>query len=48
MGVKVPQWDKKICLTLKADDVGIIKLYIDALYAIHSFCCEHTGAMMTL
>ena len=31
-----------------ADDIGIIKWYVDASYAIHSDCCGHTGGMMTL
>ena len=38
----------KLSLTLMADDIGIIKWYVDASYAIHNDCHGHTGGMMTL
>ena len=38
---------QKLGLILKVDDVGIIKWYVDAIYAIHNDCCGHTGALMT-
>ena len=38
----------KLSLTIMADDIGFIKWYVDASYAIHNDCCGHTGGMMTL
>ena len=39
---------KKICLTFQADEIGIIKWYVDASYATHDNCRGHTGSIMTL
>ena len=39
---------KKLKLTLSADNLSIVKWFIDALYAIHDDCKGHTGAMLTL
>lgn len=38
---------KKTCLTLHADDIGVIKGHVDAFYAIHNDCRGHIGAIMT-
>ena len=38
----------KLSLTMMTDDIGIIKWYVDASYAIHDECHGHTGDMMTL
>ena len=38
---------KKLCLTLCANEIGILKWYMDASYAIHVNCRGHTDAMMT-
>ena len=35
-------------LTLKEDDLSIIKWYMDASYAIHDDCKGHTGAIMSM
>ena len=34
-------------LTITATDMGMIKWYVDTLYAIHNDCHGHTGAIMT-
>ena len=48
MGIKILNGTRKLCLTLKVDDVGIIKWFVDASYAIQDDCHGHTGATMTL
>jgi hypothetical protein len=39
---------KDLVLTLSADDLNIIRWYIDASFAAHEDCKGHTGAMMTM
>ena len=39
---------KNLKLMLSADNLSIIKWFVDALYAIHNDCKGHTGAMFTL
>ena len=39
---------RNLSLNLRDDDIGIIKLYVDASFAIHNDCCGHTGGMLTL
>ena len=45
--LKYPNATRNLCLTLTGNNVGIIKIYMDAYYAIHYDCCGHTGANMT-
>ena len=45
---EVLKWDKRLCLTLCTNKIGIIKWYVDASYTINDDCRGHTGAMMTL
>ena len=45
---EAPEWDKKLFLTLHTNEIGIIKRYNDASYAIHDDCRGHMGAMATL
>ena len=35
MSCKVHEWNKNLYLTLMTNDSGVIKWYVDALYAIH-------------
>jgi hypothetical protein len=35
-------------LTLSADDLRVVKWYVDASFAVHPDCKNYTGAMMTL
>ena len=39
---------KNLCLNLKAENIGIIEWYVDAAYAIHDDCCDHTSEIITL
>ncbi len=38
---------KKLCLTLKADNLRVVKWYVDASFALHPNFKSHTGAIMT-
>ena len=38
----------KLCLKLKADNPQVVKLYVDASFAVHPDYRSHTGAVMTL
>ena len=46
--IKYLNGTKNLKLMLSADNLCIIKLFIDALYAIHNDCNGHTDAMSTL
>ena len=39
---------KKLCLTLEADDLQIIKWWVDASFAVHQDMRSHTGGAMSL
>jgi len=39
---------KKMCLTLEADDLQIIKWWVDASFAVHPDMRSHTGGAMSL
>ena len=39
---------KSLGLTLSVEDIGIIQWYVDAYFATHRDCKEHTSTMMTL
>ena len=45
--VKYLSGTKSLCLTLIATDIGMIKWYVDASYAIHNDCQGHIGAILT-
>ena len=47
MHLKMHEWIKNLFLSLKADDIRMIRWYVDALYASHDNCHGHTGAMLT-
>ena len=38
----------KLCLKLKADNLQVVKWYVDASFAVHPDYRSHTGAVMTL
>ena len=38
----------KLCLKLKADNLQVVKWYVDASFAVHPDFRSHTGAVMTL
>ena len=38
----------KLCLKLKADNLQVVKWYVDASFAVHLDYRSHTGAVMTL
>ena len=38
----------KLCLRLKADNLQVVKWYVDASFAVHPDYRSHTGAVMTL
>ena len=38
---------KEDCLTLSADNLSVIKWYVDASFAVHEDYKSHTGAVMT-
>ena len=37
-----------LCLRLKADNLQVVKWYVDASFAVHPDYRSHTGAAMTL
>ena len=39
---------RRLYLTLKADDLRVIKWWVDASYAVHPDMMNHTGGTMTL
>ena len=39
---------KKKYLTLSADDLKVIKWYVDAIFAVHPYFKSRTGAIMTM
>ena len=39
---------KELCLTLEADDLQVIKWWIDASFAVHADMRSHTGGTMSL
>jgi hypothetical protein len=39
---------KKMCLTLEADDLQVIKWWIDASFAVHNDMRSHTGGTMSM
>ena len=39
---------KHLKLTITADNINVIRWYVDASHAVHGDCRGHTGAMMTL
>jgi hypothetical protein len=39
---------KTLCLTLKADNLQMIKWLVDASFAVHKDMRSHTGATITL
>jgi hypothetical protein len=39
---------KKLCLTLEADDLQIIKWWVDASFGVHQDMRSHTGGVMSL
>ena len=41
-------WNKKALSPLRADEIGIIKWYVETSYATHNDCRDHIRAMMTL
>ena len=45
--IKYLNGTKNLKLILSANNLSIINWFIDALYAIHYDCKEHTGAMLT-
>ena len=38
----------KLCLKLKADNLQVVRWYVDASFAVHPDYRSHTGAVMTL
>ena len=38
----------KLCLKLKAENLQVVKWYVDASFAVHPDYRSHTGAVMTL
>ena len=38
----------KLCLKLKADNLQVLKWYVDASFAVHPDYRSHIGAVMTL
>ena len=46
--IKYLNGTKYLKLTLSIVNVGILKWYIDASYAIHGDCRGHTGALLTM
>ena len=38
----------KLCLKLKADNLQVVKWYVDASFTVHPDYRSHTGAVMTL
>ena len=42
------EWTSKLCLKLKADNLQVVKWYVDASFAVHPDYRSHTGAVMTL
>ena len=45
--VKYLNVTKNLELTLMADNLWIIRWFVDALYATHNDCTSHTGSVMT-
>ena len=46
--IKYLNGTRNLVLTLSSDNLGIIRWYINASYAIYNDCKGHTGSMMTL
>ena len=43
---KLHKCNKNLCLILTSNNIGVIKWYVDASYAIHDDCHDCTSAMM--
>jgi hypothetical protein len=46
--IKYPRGEPTLCLTLEANDLQVIKWWVDASFAVHPDMKSHTGAAMSL